>query len=172
MTMNPTYPRLLALVLGILCAAAARCPAADASADEVVRLSALNAYWTEVARAVGSGDFEAYRATCHEAGVLVSGAKKTSYPLALALERWKQGFLDTRAGRMQATVHFRFSQRWGDTTTAHETGIFRYATSDASGQGTTNYVHFEALLSKQGTWKILMEYQKGPATQDDWDRLR
>lgn len=169
--MAPLYPRLLALVLGILCAAAGRCPAAAAD-DEAVRQSALNAYWTEVARAVSNGDYEAYRSTCHDAGVLVSGSAKTSYPLARALERWKPGFLDTRAGRMKATVHFRFSQRWGDATTAHETGIFRYETVDSAGQATTNHVHFEALLVKQGIWKILMEYQKGPATREEWDHLR
>lgn len=163
--------RLLALILGTLLTAAGRCPAAM-SGDEMARQSALNSYWTEVARAVSNGDFEAYRATCHEAGVLVSGPKKTSYPLSQALERWKPGFLDTRAGRMKASVRFRFSQRWGDATTAHETGIFRYETVDSSGQATTSYVHFEALLVMQGTWKILMEYQKGPATREEWDHLR
>ena len=142
------------------------------AADEAGRIAELDAYWREVARAVREGDFEAYRATCHEEGVLVSGSAKTSYPLTQALERWKQGFLDTRAGRMKASVEFRFSQRWGDATTAHETGMFRYSSVDAAGQASVKYVHFEALLVKRGSWKILMEYQKSPATPEDWERLR
>lgn len=140
--------------------------------DEAVRLTELDAYWREVSRAVLEGDFEAYKATCHPEGVLVNGTRKTSYPLSQALAGWKQGFLDTRAGKMRAQVEFRFSQRWGDATTAHETGIFRYWAIDGAGQRRTNWVHLEALLVKQGTWKILMEYQKGPATPEEWERLR
>ncbi|MBL9134361.1 MAG: hypothetical protein JNK85_00770 [Verrucomicrobiales bacterium] len=142
-----------------------------ATPDDRARRSELDAYWGAVSRSVREGDFEGYRATCHEEGVLVSGTSKTSYPLAQALERWKPGFLDTRAGNMTASVEFRFSQRLGDATTAHETGIFRYATTDATGQAKTNFVHFEALLVKRTTWKILMEYQKGPATLADWEHL-
>jgi len=140
--------------------------------DEAVRRTELDAYWLEVSRSVLEGDFEGYKATCHPDGVLVNGTQKTSYPLSQALAKWRQGFLDTRAGKMRAQVEFRFSQRWGDATTAHETGIFRYRSVDAAGQGRTNWVHLEALLVKQGTWKILMEHQKGPATAQEWEQLR
>lgn len=142
------------------------------AADEALRLAVLDGYWREVARAVLEGDFEAYKTTCHPDGVLVNGTQKTSYPLTQALAKWKQGFLDTRAGRMSARVEFRFSRRWGDATTAHETGIFRYLAVDGAGQARTNLVHLEALLVKQGTWKILMEHQKGPATSEEWEALR
>jgi len=35
-----------------------------------------------------------------------------------------------------------------------------------------SYVHFEALLIRQDGWKVMMEYQKSPATQDEWDAAR
>lgn len=86
------------------------------------------------------------------------GAKKTSYPLTEALARWKQGFLDTKAGRMKARVEFRFSQRLGDETTAHETGIFHYSTVGSDGETASEYIHFEGLLVKRdGSWKILVQ---------------
>ena len=35
-----------------------------------------------------------------------------------------------------------------------------------------DYVHFEALLIKEGDkWKILMEYQKSNARPSQWDAL-
>lgn len=145
---------------------------AASAADDASRERELDAYWREVARTVSEGDFEGYKATCHKDGVLVNGTQKTTYPLSQALEKWQQGFLDTRAGKMRAQVEFRFSRRWGDATTAHETGIFRYVAVDAAGQGRTNHVHLEALLVKQGTWKILMEHQKAPATTEEWQRLK
>jgi hypothetical protein len=139
---------------------------------EPARLAGLDAYWSEVSRAVKEGDFEAYRATCHAEGVLVSGSKRTSQPLADALARWKQEFLDTRAGKLEASVEFRFARRLGDPTTAHESGIFLYRSRPAGGEAKQEYVHFEALLVKrQDGWKILMEYQKGPATAAEWQAL-
>ncbi len=97
---------------------------------------------------------------------------KTSQPLATALERWKPGFDDTKAGRAKASVEFRFSQRLGDGTTAHETGIFLYSFADAQGQVKKDYVRFEALLVKRDGWKTLMEYQKFPATAEEWAALK
>ena len=58
------------------------------------RLGELDAYWTEVSRTVREGDFKGYKATCHPKGVLVSGRKKTSYPLSTALAGWKKEFDD------------------------------------------------------------------------------
>ena len=131
----------------------------------------LNAYWAEVSQAVLKGDFAGYSATCHPEGILVSGIRQTSYPLTQALERWKPGFDDTRAGQMQASVEFRFSQRLHSSTTAHETGIFRYA-SRRDGQETIDYINFEGLLQKSsGRWRIVMEYQKSLATAAEWQAL-
>ena len=136
------------------------------------RVAELNAFWTEVSRSVGEGDFEAYQASCHPEGVLVSGSKKTSSPLSEALVRWKKEFIATKSGAMKASVEFRFSQRLGDATTAHETGIFLYSSADPDGKSTQEYIHFEVLLvKKDGHWKTLMEYQKSKASRNEWDAL-
>ena len=136
------------------------------------RLVELDAYWAEVSRTVREGDFEGYKATCHKKGVLVSGSKKTSYPLSKALVRWEKDFTATKTGKIKAKVEFRFSQRFGDETTAHETGIFLYSFTDPEGQWKQEYVHFQALLLKsENGWKIMMEYQKSKATKAEWDAL-
>ena len=145
---------------------------AAVSPEEKTRLRELDAYWAVVSRAVGEGDFESYKATCHEQGVLVAGIKKTTQPLVKALARWKQEFDDTKAGKMKASVTFRFSTRIGDADTAHETGIFLY-TQTAEGKSIEEYIHFEALLIKQeGKWLILMEYQKAKATKEEWEGMK
>jgi len=147
--------------------------ASPAGGNEQARLAELDAYWAEVSRAVGTGDFEAYQATCHEEGILVSGSKETSQPLTMALARWKQDFLDTRAGKVTAGVEFRFSQRLGDETTAHETGIFLYTSRKSGEEEKKDYVHLQALLvKKQDAWKILMEYQQSSASKAEWDALK
>ena len=134
-------------------------------------LQQLDSYWSEVSRSVREGDFAGYAATCHHEGILVSGIKQTSYPLSHALERWKPGFDDTKANRISASVEFRFEQRLHDSTTAHETGIFRYI-SERDGNETIEYIHFEGLLKKtSGGWKIIMEYQKSRATKSQWDAM-
>lgn len=139
----------------------------------VARMAELDGYWAEVSRAVKSGDFVAYAATCHPEGVLVSGAKGMSQPLREALARWKKEFDDTRDGQMAASVEFRLSKRVGDATTAHETGIFRYASQMKGGEAKEEFIHFEALLVKrEGGWKILMENQKGTATEAEWEALK
>ncbi len=129
----------------------------------------LDAFWAEVSRTVGEGDFEGYSATYHPDAVLVSGPSGTSYPIAQALDGWKQGFDDTKAGRMKAVVEFRFTQRLSDENTAHETGIFHYFTVDSEGRRAGSLVHFEALLVKKEGWKMVMEYQKSPATEEEWE---
>lgn len=142
------------------------------SVNDSIRLAALNSFWAEVSRTVRTGDFEGYSATCHKEGVLVSGNAKTSVSLNDALEAWKPGFVDTKAGKIKANVAFRFSKRIGNESTAHETGIFHYTSMDSTGTGSDSYVHFEALLVTQDSgWKILMEYQKSEATKAEWDAL-
>lgn len=137
------------------------------------RLAELDAYWAEVARSVREGDFEAYVETCHPEAVLVSGSKEEAYPLSKALARWKQDFVDTAAGRRKSSVEFRFSHRWGEPSAAHETGIFLYSFQLEGEERKNDYVHFEALLVKRdGGWKILMEYQNGPASEDEWKALQ
>lgn len=142
------------------------------SANDSIRLAALNSFWAEVSRTVRMGDFEGYSATCHQEGVLVSGSAKTSVSLNDALVAWKPGFVDTKSGKIKANVAFRFSQRIGNESTAHETGIFHYTSMDSTGAGRDSYIHLEALLVNQDSgWKILMEYQKSEATKEEWDAL-
>jgi hypothetical protein len=143
----------------------------DMENDENLRLEALNNYWAEVSRAVNKGDFEAYSATCHRKATLVAGIGKKAYPLSKALVRWKKEFDDTKAGMRKSSVEFRFSQRLGDKDAAHETGIFLYS-FEQDGKKGSDYINFEALLVKEGTWKIMMEYQKSSATKEEWDKLK
>ncbi len=92
--------------------------------------------------------------------------------LATAEARWKQEFVDTKAGKVKSSVAFRFSQRLGDETTAHETGIFFYTAQKPGEDPKKEYIHFEGLLMKTPDgWKILMEYQKSSATEAEWKAL-
>ena len=140
--------------------------------NDQAQITELDAYWAAVSQSVASGDFEAYSDTFHDDAVLVSGISQTSYPIADALAKWKSGFEDTKNGELKANVEFRFSQRIGDKTTAHETGIFLYSTTDQDGKSTTAYIHFESLLvKKDGKWLAMMEYQKSKATPEQWEAL-
>ncbi|MGC6582007.1 MAG: hypothetical protein ACON4K_06740 [Akkermansiaceae bacterium] len=136
------------------------------------RVKELDAFWVEVSRSVKEGDFEGYKATCHPDAVLVSGKKKTSYAITQALEGWKEGFEDTKAGKMKASVEFRFFKRVGDATTAHETGMFKYTSSKGEGIPQTAYIHFIALLVKKEKWLVLMENQISEGTEQEWNQLR
>ncbi len=132
----------------------------------------LDAYWAEVSRAVNEGDFEAYQATCHDLGVIISGSKQMSQPLRHALARWKSDFEKTKAGEVESEVLFRFAHRYRDETTAHESGVFRYTARPKDGEPTVEYIDFEALLTKvDGDWKMLMENQKAKVTRAEWDAL-
>jgi hypothetical protein len=134
------------------------------------RLEELDAVWGEMTRTVEEGSFEEYAVLYHADAILVSGPTENSYPISQALSGWEQGFTDTKSGKTEATVEFIFTQRLGDETTAHETGMFHYTAKPSDGEGADNYVHFEALLIKKaGDWKMMMEYQKSSATAEDWD---
>ncbi|MBI1375854.1 MAG: hypothetical protein GC159_24360 [Phycisphaera sp.] len=161
---------LAALVSSAGCASAQ----ADATDDAPARLRELDAFWAEVSRAVNTGDFAAYKATCHDDGVLVSGIRRSTQPLSVALARWKKEFDATKAGTMRASVEFRFAQRFNDATTAHETGIFLYKQVDTlKHTDIAEYIHFESLLVKRdGRWQTMMEYQKSKATPEEWDALK
>lgn len=133
-------------------------------------------YWNEISRTVKEGDFEGYKATCHENAVLVAtvGKNKNSVPMTTALARWKQGFLDTKQGKQFDNVQFRFSQRIGNETTGHEIGIFYFTSHDKQGKLIAeSYTNLEALIVKRGDhWLCLMEYQKSEATREEWDALK
>ena len=43
---------------------------------------------------------------------------------------------------------------------------------NAEGKRTQEYIHFEGLhVKREGSWQILMEYQKSKATKEEWDAL-
>lgn len=143
--------------------------------NDSLRLAELNNFWSEVSRTVNEGDFEGYKATYHEDAVVIftTGENKTSVSIAEALQHWKQGFMDTKTGKTQNSVEFRFSQRIGDETTAHETGIFAYQSNNGAGKASQKqFVHFDALLIKRDqAWLLVMEYQKSKATEEEWNLL-
>lgn len=146
-----------------------------ATQNDSLRLSELDHFWAEVSRTVHDGDFEGYAATYHEDAVVVftTGENKASVAIANALANWKQGFIDTKEGKTQPSVEFRFSQRVGDENTAHETGIFSFQSNDVSDTiNPKRFIHFNALLVKRNNvWLMVMEYQKSKATQEEWDLL-
>jgi hypothetical protein len=141
-----------------------------------IRISELNKYWTEVSRTVREGDFEGYKATYHEDAVCVftTGKRKYSAPIDVQLALWKKDFVDTKFGKTKNNVEFRFTQRVGDSSSAHEIGVFYFTSVDKDGKVlATGGVHFESLLVKRnGVWLALMEYQKSRATQEEWDALK
>lgn len=143
--------------------------------NDSLRLAELDTFWAEVSRTVHDGDFEGYKATYHEDAVVVftTGENKASLSISKALGNWKQDFIDTKAGRTQNSVEFRFSQRVGDENTAHETGIFVFQSLDGSAKETPKqFVHFDALLVKKDKgWLMVMEYQKSRATEEEWELL-
>ncbi len=132
----------------------------------------LDAYWQEVARTVAEGDFDAYAKGYHASAVYVSQEQGVSQPISAVLLRWQPGFIETRDGKVHVSLEFRFSQRLHDDATAHETGIFRYQSESGEEETPALYMHFEALLVKQGRWLTLMEYQKSAATEADWNALQ
>lgn len=130
----------------------------------------LDAAYAEMSRTVQEGDFEGYAALYHPDAVLVNRLSGESYPIASALAGWKPGFDATRDGQMKASVEFRFTQRLADATTAHDTGIFRYVAQSGTAEPQVALIHFESLFVKQdGTWLMVMEYQKSVATEAEWE---
>jgi ketosteroid isomerase-like protein len=139
---------------------------------ESTRLAELDALWGTVSKAVATGDFEAYAATCHPDGVLVIGRRQRTEPLTVSLQRWQKDFDDTRAGRMKASASLRWATRYGDATTAYEVGILRYASQPIGGEEKVEYVDLEAVLVKHDNgWKVTCENQKGVTTEAAWKAL-
>lgn len=140
------------------------------------RIAELDRYWARLNKTVMKGDFEGYKNCFHKEAVIVfaSGEYKTSVSIASALEFWREGFKNTKEGKIKVNVDFRFSQRIGNENTAHETGIFTYTSTDnATNTSETFIIPFEMLLVKRNNkWYGMMEYQKPYATQEEWDALK
>lgn len=128
--------------------------------------------WNEVSRTVQAGDFEGYAAVYHPDAVLVNAISGDSYPISEALSGWKPGFDKTAAGKMEAKVIFRFSERLMSESTSHETGIFRYSYRNQGQEWKHAYIHFQALsVKKDGKWLMIMEYQQEAADEEAWNEL-
>lgn len=160
----------LALLLGLAVGAAVAQEKSDGSSIE----RELDAYWASVANYLATGDYDGLVGTYHADAVLVSEHLDTSYPISRALKRWKPGILATAAGEATSFVEFRITRRLFSETTSHERGIFHFRTGplgeDASEEDfEEDYIHFEGLLLRDGDWKMIMEYQKHPATKAEWN---
>lgn len=157
--MNKLFSCFMAIIL---------CGASVTSFANAQTEKELDAYWAELSRTVVEGDFEGYSAGYHPDAILVSGFSKNSYPIGNALTRWKQGFVDTKAGKIQAGVEFIFTKRLSSEFTAHETGMFNYYTIK-DGKKETFIAYLDTLMiKKNGKWLMMMEYQIKPATEQEW----
>ena len=88
------------------------------------------------------------------------------------LAEWGRDMVEMEKLGTTATVDFRFTRRQDDEFTAFESGMFKYATADASGAEASYHVPFEALLvKKEGRWLILMERQLERADEAAWAAL-
>jgi len=133
----------------------------------------LDTVWDKLKTTVSKGDFRSYKSIYHRDAILVNGITNKSYPIKDAFAGWKQGFEDTRSGKITAQVDVMFSQRLTDKTTAHETGIFHYYTIDKEGKQNDSYVHFESLwVKKNNKWFMMMEYQKLRTDKVEWDEFK
>jgi hypothetical protein len=133
----------------------------------------LDAAWDKLKTTVYKGDFHYYKSIYHRDAILVNGITNKSYTIKDAFAGWKQGFEDTRSGKITAQVDVMFSQRLTDKTTAHETGIFHYYTIDKEGKQNDSYVHFESLwVKKNNKWFMMMEYQKSRTDKVEWNEFK
>ncbi|MEQ9301353.1 MAG: hypothetical protein RIF33_22435 [Cyclobacteriaceae bacterium] len=140
------------------------------------RIAELDRYWERLNKTVMEGDFEGNKDCFHKDAVVVfaSGKNKFSVPISTALEGWKEGFKNTREGKTKVNIEMRFSQRIVNETTAHETGIFTYTSTDNVSKISNQYIiPFEMLLVKRNNqWYGMMEYQKPLVTEKEWDALK
>ena len=145
------------------------------SSLEETRKQELNTFYNNLSKTVAEGDFDGYSKTYHKDAVIIFAfdKNKISLPIKKALAGWKQGFVDTKKGKSISSVEFRFSQRIINETTAHDTGIFVYSTSNSDGSNKVEYpIHFEMLLVKKNNkWLATMEYQKSKANMKEWNVL-
>lgn len=126
--------------------------------------------WVPVAASVANDDIVAMGRVYHPAAVLVTRAG--TKPIAAALDGWGKDIVTAKKNGVRASVSFRFASRRDDATTAFETGIFKYSTTDKAGKVTTGYTQMEALLVKHdGSWRIVMEHQLDATTEAAWNAL-
>ena len=157
-----SFARSVALVLLSLAVPASASAQSDAVLDRE-----LDAFWDAVSQTVAEGDAAGYAALYHpDAVVVMLGA---TMMISEAMAGWQQGFDDTAAGRMEAGVEFRITNRRVSENAAFDTGIFRYFSRAPGAQPAVVMVHFEGLMvKKDGRWLMTMENQKEIATEAEW----
>ena len=133
----------------------------------------LDALWAEVAQAVATGDTELYLSTYHPDAIFVSARRGITRTVAEDVEANRAAWNDTREGRARRSVEFRFTERLHSEHSAHEVGIFRYASTESDGSTRVVLIHFEAaLVKKDGVWLQLLELQTSDATAAEWEAAK
>jgi ketosteroid isomerase-like protein len=133
----------------------------------------LDSLWAEVAQSVATGDSDLYLSTYHPDAIFVSARRGITRTVAEDVEANSTAWADTREGRARRSVEFRFSERLNSQISAHEVGIFRYASTEADGSTRVVLIHFEAALVKRDeVWLQLLERQTSDATTAEWEALR
>ena len=126
--------------------------------------------WSVFVATVAADDIVGMGRAYFPDAVLVS--PKGTRPIKDTLEGWGRDMVAAKARGDRATVAFRFSRRQDDSTTAFEAGIFKYTIITKAGVSTPKYYPFEELLVKtNGKWRVLMERQFAPVTEDAWNTL-
>ena len=130
----------------------------------------LDALWARVVESVRTGDPELYLSTYHPDAIFVSARRGITRKVSADVEANADAWADTREGRTQRDLEFRFTERLHEEASAHEVGIFRYSSTESDGSTRVVLIHFEAaLVKKDGRWLQLLEYQKSDATQGEWE---
>ena len=93
-------------------------------AQSLIQTELNQFFWMEASRQVKEGDFQAYSNSFHKDAILVNGIRGESIPIQNALNGWKEGFDNTKAGIMNAYVEFRFSDHAISETTAYQEEFF------------------------------------------------
>ena len=133
----------------------------------------LDALWADVSRSVATGDADLYLSTYHPDAIFVSSRRGITRTVAEDVEANRAAWNDTRNGRARRSVEFRFTERLNSAISAHEVGIFRYASTEADGTARVALIHFEAaLVKKDGVWLQLLELQTSDATEAEWEAAR
>jgi ketosteroid isomerase-like protein len=133
----------------------------------------LDALWAEVSRSVATGDADLYLSTYHPDAIFVSARRGITRTVAEDVEANRDAWNDTREGRARRSVEFRFTERLNSGASAHEVGIFRYASTEADEATRVVLIHFEAaLVKKDGVWLQLLELQTSDATEAEWEAAR
>ena len=130
----------------------------------------LDDLWARVAQSVATGDPDLYLSTYHPDAIFVSARRGITRTVAEDVEANRAAWDDTREGAARRSVQFRFTERLHSQTSAHEVGIFRYASTEADGSTRVVLIHFEAaLVKKDGVWLQLLELQTSDAAEAEWE---